>query len=142
MRNFLLVLTAAASLAMTAAASGQAYLNGAPFGGPGTYSPPPGGNMDDPRFRNDNWRDPSADNWRSNNWREDRNGDHGTWRRNTWREDRTDEARPYTLRDGQVKKDDADAKNKSLQDREDNVLKDDCRTTRNRPGIYSKEDCR
>ena len=63
-------------------------------------------------------------------------------RRNTWREDRTDGSRPYTLRDGQEKKDDTDTKDKSKLDQQDSATNDDCRTTRNRPGIYSKENCR
>ena len=142
MKTIVFVLAAAASLTMTAAANAQAYVNGAPPGGVGAYTPGPYKNVDDPRFRNDNWRDSSVDNWRSNNWREDRLGDHGTWRRNNWRDDRVDESRPYNLRDGQAKKNvDAEADLKKKQEL-DSVAKDDCRTTRNRPGIYSKEDCR
>ena len=142
MKTIVFVLTAATSLALIAPANAQAYLNGAPPGGIGTYAPGPSGNLDDPRYRNNNWRDSSPDNWRSNNWREDRKGDYGTWRRDNWRENRADDSRPYSLRDGQAKKDaDAEAENKKKNDPGDTV-KDDCRTTRNRPGIYSKEDCR
>jgi len=141
-KNIVFVLAAAATFGMTVPASPQAYIQGAPPGGTGAYTPGPYKNLDDPRFRNDNWRDSSVDNWRSNNWREDRQGDYGTWRRNNWREDRTDGSRPYNLRDGQAKKDvDADAELKKKQEL-DNTVKDDCRTTRSRPGIYSKEDCR
>ena len=140
MKNIVLVLATATTLAMAIPAGAQSYLNGAPPGGPGTFSPGPYGNTDDPRFRNNNWRDSSPDNWRSNNWREDRLGDHGTWRRNNWREDRADDSRPYNLRDGQTKKD-VDKEIKKKGDLDDTV-KDDCRTTRDRPGIYSKEDCR
>jgi hypothetical protein len=143
MKTIVLVLAAATSLAVTAPANAQAYLNGAPVGGVGAYAPGPNGNVDDPRFRNNNWRDSSPDNWRSNNWREDRTGDHGTWRRNNWREDRADDTRPYGLRDGKAKSD-VDAAEAELRKKNnlDETVKDDCRTIRNRPGIYSKEDCR
>jgi hypothetical protein len=140
MKTIVFVLAIATTLAVTAPANAQAYLYGAPPGGTGAYAPGPYRNLDDPRFRNDNWRDNSADNWRSNNWREDRSNDYGTWRRNNWRENRADDSRPYNLRDGQAKKD-VDAEIKKKGDLDDTV-KDDCRTTRDRPGIYSKEDCR
>ena len=74
MKSFTLIFAAATTLTMVTASNGQAYLNGAPIGGVGTYAPGPGpsGSADDPRFRDNNWRNSTPDNWRDNNWREDR----------------------------------------------------------------------
>ncbi len=132
-----LVFAAAATLAVITTSSGQSYLYGAPPGGVGTYAPGPYGNTGDPRFRdnNNNWRDSSPDNWRDNNWREDRSG----WRRNNWREDRTDDWRPYNLRGGQAKEAVTDKKKDNL---EDNANDDDCGMVRNRPNNYSNAPCR
>lgn len=86
MRNILLVLASAATLAMTVPSSAQVYVQPA---GVGTVSGGP--NNDDGRWRNNNWRDGKSDDWRRNNWREDRTDD---WRRHNWREDRTNDWRP------------------------------------------------
>jgi len=138
MKKVLLVISLSSALTIATASLVQAqpYLNGAPPGGVGTYSNRPSAAPDDPRFRGDNWRDSAPDNWRSNNWREDRTEGWGTWRRNNWRADRYDDSRPYRLRDGEEKKEDATAdRKKSL---EGEAKSEDCRTIRNRPGIYSE----
>jgi hypothetical protein len=137
MKSFTLIFAAATTLTMVTASNGQAYLNGAPIGGVGTYAPGPGpsGSADDPRFRDNNWRNSSPDNWRDNNWREDRSG----WRRNNWRDDRADDWRPYNLRGGQEKE---DPTKKKKEETSDDMNGDNCGMNRNRSDNFSNKPCR
>ena len=136
MRATILFFGMTVALGLASPCNAQAYLNGAPIGGVGTYAPGPYGNADDPRFRDNNWRNSSPDNWRDNNWREDRGG----WRRNNWREDRADDWRPYNLRGGQEKED--LTKKKKEESSDDSLNSDDCGMTRNRSDSLSSKPCR
>jgi hypothetical protein len=136
MRAIFLLFGLATILGLVSPCYAQAYLNGAPIGGVGTYAPSPNGTADDPRFRDNNWRNSTPDNWRDNNWREDRSG----WRRNNnWREDRADDWRPYNLRGGQEKE---DLTKKKKEETSNDLNGDDCAMTRNRPDNFSNKPCR
>jgi hypothetical protein len=137
MRAIFLILGLATTAGMVSPCNAQAYLNGAPIGGVGTYAPGPGPNSsaDDPRFRDNNWRNSTPDNWRDNNWREDRSG----WRRNNWRDDRADDWRPYNLRGGQEKEDPA---KKKKDETSNDINGDDCGMNRNRSDNFSNKPCR
>ncbi len=135
MRRPFLILTA---LAISAAGPSiaQTYLNGAPPGGAGTYSPGQFGNTNDPRWRDNNWRDGSADNWRENSWREDR----GSWRRNTWHDDRADDWRERSWREDTAK--DELKSDKKVIDSHDTDDTEDCRLIKSRPNRIPNPACR
>ncbi len=136
MRRLLLILTSVTVAAATVPSFAQTYLNGAPPGGLGTYSAGPYGNTNDPRWRDNNWRDGSADNWRENNWREDR----GTWRRNNWREDRADDWRQRNWRE-ETAKDELKTDKKVI---DNDVVDDneDCRLAKSRPDRIPNPACK
>jgi hypothetical protein len=138
-----LVLALLATVSMAIPSRAQPYLNGAPPGGVGTYSSRPYGNVDDPRFRNDNWRSNSPDDWRANNWREDRSGDWGTWRRNNWREDRAADDWRQNYRDEKETKE-IEAKKKEVEKATEgnNINENDCSMTASRSVDSSNAPCR
>ena len=152
MRNFVLTLSLLITPAMVVSSSAQPYISGAPPGGVGTYQGSPsaypsgiGTNQnspsDDPRWRNDNWRSTSPDDWRANNWREDRSGEYGTWRRNNWREDRSADDWRYNYREEKEK---AEIKNSrpTVEQNSQESSDNDCNMSRNRPNNYSNAPCR